>query len=118
MPAFACPFRVNFQSHSRDSKHFNTLNMTINTAQPVEHIIFVNFNIQIQFGTFRRGHLATPISRTSLLRDWGFVEIEALLWDCRKSRLGYVYRAGFPNVLIGEGWFFGVSYWTTVRMFA
>ena len=69
MPASIESFSVIFLSYSRDLKHFNTLNIAINTAQPIEHVISINFNIQIQFVTFIRGHPGTPIDPAPVCWD-------------------------------------------------
>ena len=43
------------------------LNIAINMNRPIECVILIQFQIQIQFVTFRRGHLGTPIDAAPVL---------------------------------------------------
>ena len=43
------------------------LNMAINIDQPIEYVISIKFNYQIQFVMFLRGHPGTPIDPAPVL---------------------------------------------------
>ena len=58
---------LNFLSYSHNLEHSNTLNIAINTARLMKHVILINFNIEIQFVTFRRGAPGTPIDPALVL---------------------------------------------------
>ena len=87
--------------------------MVINIFQFSQLMNSIKFSIQILFVMFRRGQPGTPIGPAPVLLSGIFPDISSerlrvyrdrspalVLW---RSRLGYVYRDGFSNVLIGGG---------------
>ena len=57
---------MNFSSQSYIFKHLSMLHMAINMNLYIKSIILINFQFQIQFVTFIRGHLGTPIDPAQL----------------------------------------------------
>ena len=59
--SFYFAFSNHFLISRLDLKHFDTLNIAINTADQTEHAILIKFNLRIQIVMFRRGPPGTSI---------------------------------------------------------